>query len=519
MPDRSINGYRFAVVVLLGVILALSWALREEEKPGEIIAALPSDSPGTPAPPPDPKPPGERVTMVDLAAEAEAIGVEQGDAVATLKSYYRSPLGSVYLHVLNEDQSRPLHLQRFSAEVAAVIAGRPSVLHAYGRDGKVSKSESRYGAGTVIQTPAHCGQRWHRHPAEKRIAYLEFSSPPFDGDIYLEGDDQRFVKGSAPSVFDPEQEIEQLLAAGKTDHRLRTLGMMGGKLSSLATTGTVNIEAVPGPSILFVARGQGELTADRKQPIRALQLVYVKPNTPLVVRPEDGPLVLLLFRPEHDGVSDLVKKGKKLYSYNNEELLIREFFNDRGAGFFLDVGAGHYKRSSTTFYLEEQLGWSGVAVDALAEYAPDYLKYRPRTKFVSYLVTDKSRGVQKFYKATAYPVVSAPSRKEAEIAAKRYSGDGSTVELEVPSITLTELLDQLGIKKIDFISIDIEGHEMAGLNGFDIDRFRPELVCVEARAELRNDIPKYFSDHHYVRINRFLPYDPFNWYFTPEPGR
>ena len=62
----------------------------------------------------------------------------------------------------------------------------------------------------------------------------------------------------------------------------------------------------------------------------------------------------------------ILESGEKLYSQHDEELLIRHFFGDRRGGFFLDVGAGHYRRNSTTYYLEKHLGWSGVAVGGWA---------------------------------------------------------------------------------------------------------------------------------------------------------
>jgi len=60
----------------------------------------------------------------------------------------------------------------------------------------------------------------------------------------------------------------------------------------------------------------------------------------------------------------ILKSGQKFYSWNNEELIIRDFFADRKGGFFLDIGCVHYRDSSNTYYLEKHLRWSGIAVDA-----------------------------------------------------------------------------------------------------------------------------------------------------------
>ena len=56
-----------------------------------------------------------------------------------------------------------------------------------------------------------------------------------------------------------------------------------------------------------------------------------------------------------------------------EEWMIRDFFQDRRGGFFVDVGANHYRWTSKTYYLETTLGWSGLAIEPQQQYAADYL--------------------------------------------------------------------------------------------------------------------------------------------------
>ena len=55
-----------------------------------------------------------------------------------------------------------------------------------------------------------------------------------------------------------------------------------------------------------------------------------------------------------------------------EEWMIRDFFKDRRGGFFVDVGANHYRWTSKTYYLETTLGWSGLAIEPQQQYAADY---------------------------------------------------------------------------------------------------------------------------------------------------
>ena len=204
--------------------------------------------------------------------------------------------------------------------------------------------------------------------------------------------------------------------------------------------------------------------------------------------------------------------GKSLYSQYNEELIIRDFFHDRRGGTFLDVGAAHYKNSSTTFYLEHHLGWSGVAVDANAEYGPDYATYRPSTRFYSYLVTDQSGALAPFYVLKTKFLMSTASKDWAE----QFGHDDYETVLK-PTITLNDLLAKAGVSKVDFVSMDIETGEPAALAGFDIERFKPALVCIEVTEGVRDRVATYFGSHGYQRIARYQGYDTVNQYFTPGP--
>jgi hypothetical protein len=85
----------------------------------------------------------------------------------------------------------------------------------------------------------------------------------------------------------------------------------------------------------------------------------------------------------------------------------------------------------------------------------------------------------------------------------------------VPTTTLNRVLEKAGLTKIDFLNMDIELSEPKALAGFDIDRYRPELVCIEAQPETRQQILDYFAEHNYRLIGKYLRVDPTNLYFKP----
>ncbi len=96
-------------------------------------------------------------------------------------------------------------------------------------------------------------------------------------------------------------------------------------------------------------------------------------------------------------------------------------------------------------------------------------------------------------------------------------GDVQYEEIQIPTITLTDLLDQNDVERIDLLTMDIEDAEPLALAGFDIDRFKPELACVEAHVGVRESLMEYFSAHGYRRLEQYSERDPFNYYFARSP--
>jgi FkbM family methyltransferase len=203
------------------------------------------------------------------------------------------------------------------------------------------------------------------------------------------------------------------------------------------------------------------------------------------------------------------KYGPHRFSEHDEEWIARDFFQDRRGGVFVDIGASHYRDLSNTYYLEHSLGWSGVAVDPQEGFAADYARYRPRTRFFSLFVSDASNETAMLY-VNARNSLWASARRDFTAQV----GPGIK-ETKVRTITLDDLLDAAGLKHIDYLSIDVELSEPKVLAGFDIDRFRPALVCIEAHPQVRQQILDYFARHRYVVVARYLRVDTDNLYFEP----
>lgn len=60
-------------------------------------------------------------------------------------------------------------------------------------------------------------------------------------------------------------------------------------------------------------------------------------------------------------------------------------------------------------------------------------------------------------------------------------GERQWREIEVSTDTLTNLIDSTPYmdRPLDFLSIDVEGHEIAVLRSLDFERYQPQVICVE----------------------------------------
>jgi FkbM family methyltransferase len=231
------------------------------------------------------------------------------------------------------------------------------------------------------------------------------------------------------------------------------------------------------------------------------------PDRPAVVVAGDEGLFIVRSRDEIRPLRN--QFGPSHYSRYVEEWVIRDFFQDRRDGVFLDVGAAHYQTESNTYFLEKELGWSGLAVDAIPEFQDDYVRHRPRTRFVAMFASDVDGGTATLFEPETDKRIASASE---DFTIRK--GERGTAR-EVPTATLNRLLEEAGISRIDFLSMDIELAEPAALAGFDMRKYAPELVCIEVHPEVRQQILDYFAQNGYVVVGKYLRIDPTNLYFQP----
>jgi FkbM family methyltransferase len=154
-----------------------------------------------------------------------------------------------------------------------------------------------------------------------------------------------------------------------------------------------------------------------------------------------------------------------------EQRLIRDFFQNKVNGFYVDVGANEPVFNSQTWHLE-QLGWDGILIEPLPSYCADLAAQR-KGKVVQVACSSPANHGQtlKLLVAGGHSTLNA-----APIAL----GTHSQVYANVLCKTLDSTLEDCQVPlNFDFISVDIEGHEMEMFEGFTLRKWQPKLVLLE----------------------------------------
>lgn len=169
-------------------------------------------------------------------------------------------------------------------------------------------------------------------------------------------------------------------------------------------------------------------------------------------------------------------------------------------GYYVEVGANDPRELSQTWHLEQQ-GWTGVLIEPQPDLAAA-LRAERKGKVFAVACSSPAKAGQELSLHVAGPLSSLDRRSMAP---------GATPEkvIRVPVRTLDSILEEAGSPAaFDFLSIDVEGHEIEVLQGFDLARWRPRLIMIEDHvADLSKH--RYLNAAGYRIIRR---YENNGWY-------
>lgn len=186
------------------------------------------------------------------------------------------------------------------------------------------------------------------------------------------------------------------------------------------------------------------------------------------------------------------------YSQFGEDKLLNEIFGEKNDGYCIEVGANDGINDSNTFYFEKQ-GWDCVLVEPNPDLCESIRKFRRATLYE--VAASSGKGQVELLIASGAERAHGVSAIDAQNAAQRIKDYGFSYERRIVSTnTLDDILSQFNSDKgLDFITIDVEGHEMEVLNGFNLNRWRPRICIIEDNSGfLDNKVSKHMKKNGYI---------------------
>jgi FkbM family methyltransferase len=182
-------------------------------------------------------------------------------------------------------------------------------------------------------------------------------------------------------------------------------------------------------------------------------------------------------------------------------------------GFYIDVGCNQPIEKSNTF-LFYLMGWKGITIDANDKLINAHKKIRKLDTPVCAAVSNRAQEVT-FYKSDSDAISTIA--ENVYNANKNYFTYSECQTLYTK--TLTSVLDANvpSGTAIDLLSVDVEGIDLAVLQGLDFKKYRPKLIIIEAHDFSTEGMQQHAIYQLLIQNNyRFYGFIVMNAYFVDE---
>tara|TARA_R110001583_G_C5671425_1_gene411195 strand:- start:22869 stop:23633 length:765 start_codon:yes stop_codon:yes gene_type:complete len=191
------------------------------------------------------------------------------------------------------------------------------------------------------------------------------------------------------------------------------------------------------------------------------------------------------------------------YSQFGEDKILAEIFKGKTDGLCIEVGANDGVNDSTTMHFEE-IGWTCILVEPNPVLCNSIRKSRGAT-LIEAAASDNKGEVSLFVAEGAERAHGVSTISSAQEALDKIKSYGFTYsEVRVQAKTLDEMLGALKLaREIDFISVDVENHEIEAIRGFSLERWHPKIILIEDNSNYENSIvSNYLKQFGYLRFMR-----------------
>ena len=192
-----------------------------------------------------------------------------------------------------------------------------------------------------------------------------------------------------------------------------------------------------------------------------------------------------------------------------------ESYIDYNNGYFVELGANDGRTFSNTFYFEKFRGWKGVLIEPIPHKYLECRKNRSKKTKVFCNACVSFDYNDKFVEIIYSNLMSRSNRVEIDIndldehtrcGKKFLEEDEENFNFSAIAEPLNNILLKANApKKIDLLSLDVEGAEIEVLKGINHKEYRFKYICIESR-DIKKTI-NYLTKKNYSYVERLSPLD------------
>jgi len=194
-------------------------------------------------------------------------------------------------------------------------------------------------------------------------------------------------------------------------------------------------------------------------------------------------------------------------SQHGQSAFVDKLLSRRRNGFFVECGAYDGETISNSLFFEQHRNWTGLLIEADPVYYHALLEKNRRAYVLLACLSDKPRpSVLRMLRT-----VVGHSRIIDNTNQSHH--DAAHTVFEVNCFPLNSIMAALGVSRVDYLSLDVEGPELKILQTVDWSRLRIDVITIEYRvsgnklATLKklNDLRQFFRGTGVYREEAVLP--------------
>lgn len=202
---------------------------------------------------------------------------------------------------------------------------------------------------------------------------------------------------------------------------------------------------------------------------------------------------------------NLTIKNKSDFSQVGQSKFIDELLKSKRNGFFIEAGAHDGEHVSNTLFFEIERGWTGLLIEPVPSNYVNIFSKNRNAYAINACIAERKPMVAKFRVANALSGIeremSEQHKKRIDMETNSKNANNEQVSY-IPCFSLNTIMRALGVSKVDYFSLDVEGAEWPIIRSIDYARLDITSLSIEyaVSPNTKDFISKHLINNSHYKL-------------------